>query len=208
MRCIAPLRRTRIASLAVLAVLAVPLSGAAATTLENLQTAYNGEQNAHSRYLAFARQADTEGYGQVASLFRAAARAEEVHAANHAKVIKQMGGDPTARIETPTVKTTRENLEAAIKGETYEKDTMYPEFLKQARAQGNVQATKTFNLAKTAEEEHAKLFSAALAGLDKSKGSSGTAYYVCPTCGFTTAAVDFPKCPSCFSPKEKFEQVI
>jgi rubrerythrin len=30
------------------------------------------------------------------------------------------------------VKSTRENLEAAVKGETYERDTMYPDFLKQA----------------------------------------------------------------------------
>ena len=88
---------------------------AAMTTLDNLQTGFNGESNAHSRYLAFAEKADQEGYGEVASLFRAAAKAEEVHAANHAAVIKKMGGTAQAKIETPVVKSTKENLEAAIK---------------------------------------------------------------------------------------------
>src|SRR5271166_4113130 len=114
-------------------------------TVENLQTAFNGESNAHARYLAFAVKADQEGYGEVASLFRAAARAEEIHAANHAAVIKELGGVPQAKIEKPDVKTTRDNLQAAIKGETYERDTMYPEFLKQARIDGSRAAIKSLN---------------------------------------------------------------
>src|SRR3974390_2910976 len=105
-----------------LAALALPMamfvgSYASATTLENMQAAYNGESNAHARYLAFAKQADSEGYGQVASLFRAAARAENIHATNHAAVIQVLGAVPQARVEDPIVKSTSENLEAAIKGE-------------------------------------------------------------------------------------------
>ena len=179
----------------------------AATTLENMQSAFNGESNAHARYLAFATQADKEGYGEVASLFRAAARAEEIHAANHAAVIKEMGGSPSAKIETPDVKSTRENIEAAIKGESYERDTMYPEFLKQARADKNKAAIKSLNFAKTAEEEHAKLYTAALSGLDGLKNTKAVTYYVCPKCGFTVRNVTFEKCPSCFTPKEQFEKV-
>ena len=132
-----------------LALIALPSGATAATTtLDNLQAGFNGESNAHSRYLAFAEKADQEGYGEVASLFRAAAKAEEVHAANHAAVIKKMGGTPEAKIETPVVKSTKENLEAAIKGESYERDTMYPEFLKQARAEGNRDAVQTLQLRK------------------------------------------------------------
>ena len=182
-------------------------AAAATSTLENMQAAYNGESNAHARYLAFAQQADSEGYGQVASLFRAAARAEEIHAGNHAAVIRQMGGTPEAKIEAPQVGTTRDNLQAAIKGETYERDSMYPTFLKQARKDRNREAIKSLNYAKTAEAEHAKLYSAALESLDSLKGSQATAYYVCPNCGFTTADLNFAKCPSCFTPKEKFEKV-
>ena len=191
-----------------LALTALPSGATAATkTLDNLQAGFNGESNAHARYLAFAEKAAEEGYGEVASLFRAAAKAEEVHAANHAAVIKKMGGTPLAKIETPVVKSTKENLEAAIKGESYERDTMYPDFLKQARAEGNRDAVQTFNYAKTAEAEHAKLYSEALNNLPKLKGSKEKDYYVCIVCGYTTPQLDFSKCPSCFSHKDKYEKV-
>ena len=180
---------------------------AGTTTLENMQAAYNGERNAHSRYLAFAKQADVEGYGEVASLFRAAARAEEIHASNHAAVIRSLGAVPQARLEAPDVKPTRDNLQAAIKGESYERDTMYPDFLKQARADGNRDAVRSLNLAKTAEAEHAKLYSQALQNLDSLKGSKSRAFFVCPICGFTTNDINFVTCPSCFTPKERFERV-
>lgn len=179
----------------------------AATTLENLQAAFHGETNAHTRYLAFAQQADKEGYAEVASLFRAAARAEEIHAANHAAVIRKMGAIPKATVEHVDVKSTQQNLQTAIQGETYERDTMYPTFLKQARAERNKGAIRTFNLALTAEAEHAKLYSAALQNLAQLKGSKGKTFLVCPVCGYTTSDLNFSKCPSCFTPKEKFEKV-
>lgn len=171
-------------------------------TLNNLQTAYNGESNARARYLAFAQKADADGYRKVASLFRAAARAEEIHADNHAKVIKQLGGTPTAEIKTPDVGDTATNLDAAIKGESYERDTMYPDFLKQAREDGATDAVRTFNLARNAETEHAKLYSEARGNLNSWKGEQ--VFYVCPVCGFTTSTLDFNKCPSSFTPREKF----
>ena len=119
--------------------------GSTEKTLANLQAAYKGESNAHARYQEFAKKADQEGYAGVASLFRAASRAEQIHAANHAVVIKKLGATPQAKIETPAPKSTRENLEAAIKGETYERDEMYPAFLKQARQDGNADAIQTLN---------------------------------------------------------------
>lgn len=180
---------------------------ASATTVENLQAAFNGESNANARYLAFAKQAQSEGYGAVASLFRAAARAEKIHATNHAAVIEELGAVPQAQIEAPVVKSTRENLEAAIKGETYERDTMYPDFLKQARADRNSRAVRTLNLAKSAEAEHARLYEAALANLDQMKGTKEATYFVCPVCGYTASEAKFSKCPSCFTTREAFEKV-
>ncbi len=188
------------------AALIASAANTSAKTLDNLQAAFNGESNAHARYLEFAKQADKEGYAQAAALFRAAARAEEIHAANHAVVIKKLGGTPQAKIDPAVVKTTKENLQAAIKGESYERDTMYPEFLKEARATGNKDAVQTFNYAKSAETEHAKLYTEALNNLDKMK-AKGVVYYVCTVCGMTTTKVDFSKCPSCFSPKDKYVQV-
>jgi rubrerythrin len=180
---------------------------AASKTRDNLQTAYRGESNAHARYLAFAEKADQEQYGEIASLFRAAARAESIHAANHAAVIKQLGGTPEVKIETPGVKSTRENLETAIKGESFERDTMYPEFLKQARAENKREAVRTLNLAQMAEAEHARLYTDALNNLEKLKNSKAKKYFVCTVCGFTSAKPEFSKCPSCFSHKDKFESV-
>jgi rubrerythrin len=193
----------------ILATVALSTEATAATskTLDNLQTAYNGESNAHARYLAFAEKADQEQYGEVASLFRAAAKAESIHAANHAAVIKKLGGTAEAKIDPPLVKSTQENLEAAIKGETHERDTMYPEFLKQARAEGKRESVRTLNLALMAETEHAKLYSQALNDLANHKNTKAKEYFVCTVCGFTSPAMDFSKCPSCFSHKNKFDRV-
>jgi len=182
----------------------VPTNGA--KTLENLQTAFNGESNANAKYMEYAKKADAEGYTKVASLFRAAARAEEIHAVNHSAVIKQMGGMPKSEIKLPEIKTTKENLEEAVKGESYERDTMYPEFLLEARKTGNKEALKTFNFAKIAEGEHAKLYGEALANLEDWKGGK-TTFYVCSNCGYTTTNGNLEKCPVDFVPKEKFEAI-
>lgn len=193
--------------LAVLAIVSLVVGNAFATkTLDNLQTAFNGESNAHARYLAFADKAEKDGYGPVASLFRAAARAEEIHASNHAAVIKKMGATPQAKIDAPDVKSTAENLAAAIKGETYERDEMYPAFIKEARAERNTDALQSFNYAKSAEAEHAKLYTESKDRLPQLKGS-GVKYYVCTVCGYTTKKVDFEKCPACFNPKDKYVPV-
>lgn len=195
-------------SLVLLVVVALVLSANAfaTKTLDNLQTAFNGESNANARYLAFAKQADKEGYKQAASLFRAAARAEEIHAQNHAVVIKKLGGTPQAKIETPEVKTTADNLIVAIKGEVYERDVMYPDFIKQARTERDKAAIETFNYALTAEADHAKLYTNAKENLGTMK-MAGVKYYVCTICGYTTAKIDFEKCPSCFNPKDKYVAV-
>ena len=180
----------------------------AASTLDNLQAAFNGESNANAKYLAFSKKAAEEGYGQVASLFKAAARAEEIHAANHAVVIKKLGGVPKADVKAPEVKTTKENLQAAISGESYERDTMYPEFLAKARKDGNKDALETFNFAKAAEAEHAKMYTDALTRLDSLKGSKAMTYYVCTVCGYTTTNLDFQKCSVCFNPKDKYIAIV
>ena len=178
-------------------------TNASPKTVENLQTAYNGESNANVKYLAFAKKADEEGYTKVASLFRAAARAEEIHKNNHSEVLKKMGAEPKAEIKPAEVKTTAENLKGSIEGETYERDKMYTDFLAEARSANNKDAVRTFNLAKTAEAEHAKLYTEALSNLEAWKGGK-TTFLVCATCGFTTKDANIEKCPVDFTPKDKF----
>jgi rubrerythrin len=175
-----------------------------AKTLENLQTAYNGESNANAKYLAYAQKADQEGYHKVARLFRAAAGAEEVHLINHARVIESMGAVPEAKIEIPEVKSTKENLQDAIKGETYEANKMYPEFISQAEKANNGDAVQTFTYARDAEAAHAQLYQKALNNLDKWKKADKN-FYVCPTCGYLTEGKPaFESCPICGTAKNNF----
>lgn len=181
---------------------AVP-AGDSSNTIADLQAAFNGESNASARYAAFAVKADAEGHGAVASLFRAASRAETIHAENHARVLRTLGAEPKAAIETAAPGTTRDNLAAAIKGESYERDTMYPQFIARARTNGSKDAVQSLTWARTAETEHAKLYAAALASLEAKQGS-GTTYYVCTVCGYTTTNLDFAKCLGCFNPKDKY----
>ncbi len=182
-------------------------------TLKNLLAAFNGESNASARYAAFAIKADEEGYLKVGSLFRAASRAEHIHASNHSEVIKKLGGTAVAKIEPAVVKSTVENLQEAIAGELYEVDVMYPDFIQEAEAQKNAAARRTFKFAIEAEKEHAQLFTKALEHIqhcvDQScqKLSSKATYYVCPVCGFTADKAEFDRCPVCGHKKEEFELI-
>ncbi|OKH21601.1 rubrerythrin [Hydrococcus rivularis NIES-593] len=169
-----------------------PATKAQSPTLKNLEMAYNGESNAHVMYLDYAKKADEEGYKGVASLFRAAARAEEIHKENHAKVIKEMGGTPQNTIATPEVKSTQENLQHAIKGESYERDTMYPDFIKEAKAKGEKNAVQTFTYAGNAEAGHAKLYTEALNNLDAWKAPKQ--FYVCSVSGQTAMNANETNC--------------
>lgn len=182
------------------------VSAPASQTLKNLLAAYEGESNASVKYTAFAIQAEVEGYLRAAALFRAAARAEQVHAAHHARIIVKMGGKAQAHIHAPEVKSTRENLEAAKAGEEYERDVMYADFIKEAEAAGHKDAVRSFSLALKAEDAHAKLYSEALASLEAQR--TGTTFFVCLVCGEVTDNPDDTEhCPICNAPKEKFDSV-
>jgi rubrerythrin len=173
-----------------------------ADTLKNLNAAYLGESNASARYAAFAEQADKENLPQVAKLFRAASRAEAIHRDNHKAVIVAGGGSlDTTPLETVKPGTTAENLKAAIAGETYERDTMYPQFLAQAKAEEARDAVRTLRFAAEAEAQHAKLYAEALAQLGQ---NPQTDYFVCPTCGATMPKAPDGKCPTCREPGSKF----
>ncbi|MCL6087866.1 MAG: rubrerythrin family protein [Actinobacteria bacterium] len=157
-------------------------------TLENLKAAFAGESQANRKYLAFAKKADEEGYRQAAKLFRAAAEAETVHALKHLAV---MGG----------IKSTKDNIDAAINGETYEFTKMYPEMIKQAEAEGEKDARMSFWNANKVEEIHAALFKNALANLSNLKEED---IRVCPVCGNTFVGAAPDKCPVCATLRAKF----
>lgn len=182
-----------------------PVKKPEATTLENLQAAFSGESNAKARYEAFAVKADAEGYLGVAGLFRAAALSESIHAVKHAKAIEALGGVAKADMKAPVVKTTKENLKEALKGENHESKTMYPAFMKKAEADKNMQAMYSFKGAMAAEKMHAQYFTKALANLKDWKAKHK--FLVCQTCGYTTMDMTIKVCPVCSQPREQFTQV-
>ena len=181
-------------------------------TIKNLLAAYEGESNASAKYNAFATKADAEGYHGAASLFRAAARAEAIHAANHARVIVQLGGEAKATLCAAEVKGTLDNLITALQGETYEVETMYPGFIEEAKASGNTAAVRTMTGAMEAEKTHARLYGEAIALVEAGKKDSWVGatrdFYVCPVCGYTSETPEeHERCPVCNVPWEKFETI-
>jgi rubrerythrin len=163
-------------------------------TADNLKEAFAGESQANRKYLAFAKKADAEGRKQIAKLFRAAAEAETIHAHAHLRV---MNG----------VKGTADNLKAAIEGEGHEFRTMYPQFLAEAKAEGNKAAQMSFQYALVVEEIHHGLYQKALEMLTQGKDMENAVIYVCPVCGNTVIGQAPDKCHVCGVPKEKFIEV-
>lgn len=136
-------------------------------TLKNLMEAFAGEAQANRKYTAYAKQAEKEGKINAAKLFKAAADAETLHALRHFEVAGKIGS-------------TQENLKDGIAGETYEYKDMYPDFVKEAQAEGNKAAVTSFTFAMKAEEVHARLYKDALENLDQAQEIF---YYLCPVCG-------------------------
>ncbi len=190
-------------SSAVLTLGATAAPAAAPTkTLANLASAWQGESNAKLRYQAFAEKAEQEGEKQAARLFRATSKAEEIHAAKHAKVITSLGGTiPELVRQETTVGSTSENLKVSIKGETYEKETMYPGFIATAEEEGVTKAVKTFDRALQVEDDHAVLFSTALRLIGTGADSG---FSVCPVCGLTVEGKAFEECKICEEDPSEF----
>jgi rubrerythrin len=163
-----------------------------AKTEQFLEEAFAGESQANRKYLAFAVKADQEGYSQAARLFRAAAEAETVHAHNH---LRALNG----------IRTTKENLQEAVAGETHEFQKMYPEMIEAAKAEGQKAAERTFTYANSVEKVHAQLYQKLLDGLGKSQ--ENFPYYVCPVCGYTAEKEPPGTCPVCGTKGEMFRRI-
>jgi rubrerythrin len=132
-------------------------------THQNLKEAFAGESQANRRYLYFAKQADIEGYPEVAGLFKNTADAETGHAHGHLDHLRQVGDPATDKPIGDTAK----NLAAAVAGETYEYTEMYPGMARTARNEGFGEVAEWFETLAKAEKSHAGRFQKALDGLEK-----------------------------------------
>jgi rubrerythrin len=179
------------------AALVACVSAAAPKTEANLKAAYAGETTASSKYTQYSKAAQSEGRMYEASLFRAAATAESIHARNHKEVLTQMGTVVSPSRYSGSVGKTDANLADALKGENYEKTTMYPEFIATAEREGSTAAVRSFKLAFAVEKMHAALYAKALAAHKAGKVMHNVAFFVCPTCGGTFEETAPGTCPIC-----------
>jgi rubrerythrin len=156
-----------------------------------LKEAFAGESQANRRYLVLVAKADQEGPSQVARLFRAAAEAETVHAHNHLRALHG-------------IKSTQEDLQEAIGGETHEFKKMYPEMIEAAKTGANKAGERFFNYANDTEKIHAQLYQKLLNSLGSLR--ENYACFVCPVCG-NAVEKEFPEtCPICGTPGSKFKK--
>jgi len=139
-------------------------------------------------------------------MFEATSKAEGIHAENHMKALEELGGKFDVKIDSFEVKTTKENLEASIKGETYEFETMYPGFITQADVDKASKANQSFRFAMDTEKKHKEIYQKALDALNANKVKIlALEYFVCPKCGDTYDSKNVPEnCVLCGTAKEKY----
>jgi len=159
----------------------------------HLKEAFAGESQAQMKYMAFAEAAEKENYKNVARLFNANSYAERVHATNHLRTLSQIGK-------------TAANLQAAVEGETFEVEEMYPAYKVVAESQGEKAAVRMFNAALEAEKVHAGLYKRAKKAVDAGRDLEAFPIQVCTICGFTVEGGAPDKCPVCGAPKDKFKE--
>ena len=160
-------------------------------TEKDLLDAFAGESQANRKYLAYSQRAEDEFLHGVAKLFRAIAEAETIHAIKHLRTAGR-------------VKSTRENLEDALAGETHEFKTMYPAMIAHAKEEGQKSAEISFDYANKVEAVHAQLYRKALADPDKFPVQD---YWICKICGYTAEKETPDLCPVCGANAKAFFKV-
>jgi rubrerythrin len=164
------------------------------STIEgDLKEAISGESQASTKYQAFSKKAERDGFPNVAKLFRTASAAELIHAEGHMKALNLIGD-------------TADNLRTAIAGETYEYQEMYPPMNERAEAEGH-KAKRMFKYALGAEEVHAQLYAAALEAVESGKDLDEGEFYLCTVCGHIEFGKPENACPICGAKASSYIQV-
>ena len=130
-------------------------------TEQHLKDAFAGESQANRRYLYFANKADIEGQNDISALFRSTAEGETGHAHGHLEFLEEVG-DPATGLP---IGSSRQNLTAAVAGETHEYTDMYPGMAKTARDEGFDEIADWFETLAKAERSHANRYQKALDAL-------------------------------------------
>lgn len=173
-------------------------------TETNLRNAYAGESQAHMRYKIYAERAKKKDFSNVARLFSGIAFAEKVHATNHYRNIMSKGGALTVSAAVFGSRSTSEDLQAGIEGETFEINEMYPAYKAVAQLQGERAAETSFTWALEAEKIHASLYRKAKQAVDQGKDVDLGPIQICSVCGYTVEGDAPDKCPICRASKDRF----
>lgn len=185
-----------------------PVSSAwSETLLSEIQTTWREEANDLAVYLAYAHQADTEGLGTLASLYRSLARAEAIHAQVESEMVRTTRGSTGPELQVPVVKTTEENLASALDREERQRHRTYPAPAHRARQQRSSRIVQTLLMIQGAEEQHIALLNQVRSSLRQSGPSEHRYFYVCSKCGYLTDEIAFDMCPNCFDAAAGFEMI-
>lgn len=160
-------------------------------TKANLEAAFAGESMASMKYSIFSDKAKAEGFGNISRLFEAISYAERVHASNHLRALSNINKSP-------------DNLQAAIEGETYEVDEMYPAFLAVAELQEEKPAKVSMHYALEAEKIHAQMYADAKSAVLAGKDIDVSEIHICDICGYTGFGEAPGVCPICKAKSDKF----
>ena len=173
-------------------------------TLENLQTAYAKSIKHQMMYTQFVAEAEKEKLPNIARLYKAVARSEEIHAANHARLMKENGVE--AQMPTPekvAVGTTLQTLKMSVSSEDIEIGSMYSNLIKTAVQEKFQAASDQFKLISDSDTRQQELLKDAY---DRATKIAKVPYYVCPKCGYIVDNETADECPLCKSPKKTFEK--
>jgi rubrerythrin len=179
-------------------------------TEKNLMAAFAGESQARNRYSYYAKQAEKEGFVQIARLFEETADQERVHAKGFFKRLEGGEVEILASFPAGTIGTTAQNLEAAANGERHEHGSLYPNFAEVAKSEGFDDIAALFRCVAVAEKLHERRFRALLDRVRNGTSQSREApvTWVCEKCGYTFEGKEPPpKCPACGHPRNHFEQL-
>ena len=166
-------------------------------TWENLQTAFAGESQAHTKYQYYASKAKNEGYVQIANIFLETSKNEKEHAKIWFKYLHD-GAVPD----------TIANLNDAADGENYEWTDMYDEFAKVADEEGFTEIAAKFRMVGAIEKHHEERYRQLIGNIEGGLVFSrdGDRTWICSNCGHIVIGSKAPEiCPVCMHPKSYFE---
>lgn len=166
-------------------------------TEKNLQDAFAGESQAHTKYLYYASKAKKDGYVQISNLFTETALNEKEHAKIWFKFLH--GGDIPA---------TTTNLEDAANGENFEWTDMYDRMAKEATEEGFPEIAAKFRMVGAIEKHHEERYRQLLKNINDEVVFSrdGDVVWQCANCGHIVIGKKAPEmCPVCKHPKSYFQ---